>query len=143
MTTNKAVLIPWEMDKDIEVIDLEQGNLDAIYDRIAPESRLFSVSSFRHFALYYDDEGLYTQPEHQNLRAMVLWGAEEGVPLSRFRYPLVGNYLVVGPADDEGENTDVPEGIIRMVQDVSTSVRDMLAKAHADILAALENRGQE
>jgi hypothetical protein len=112
-TAKKAVLIPFDESKPVEVIDLAAG-LDAIYDRVAPDSRCFTGLGGSDFYLMGDDEGLFHQDaaNRVNARVMQLYAEDNGGGISDFRSPLVGDWLVVGPADEEGETTDVPQRVI-------------------------------
>lgn len=65
-------------------------------------------------SLFYDDNGLFRRDAGEkladiiNLRAMELWAYCEGVNIEDFEVPLIGDYVVVGDADDEGNSTDAP-----------------------------------
>lgn len=120
----KAVLIPFDEDKPVEVIDLAPG-LDAIYERVAPDSRCFTGMSGSDFYLMGDDEGLFHEDVQNrvNARVMQLFGEDSGVGIEGFHSPLVGDWLVVGPADDEGENTDVPQRVIDFTYSWTTKPR--------------------
>jgi hypothetical protein len=63
---------------------------------------------------FYDDEGLFRPDagDHVNARAMQLWADIEGLSVRDFAVPLIGDYVVVGPADDEGSSTDAPAWVM-------------------------------
>jgi len=116
-TSHKAILIPHDITREIEEIDLPTGNYKEITKRVCRDGDgLFSVSNLGHFTFAYDDEGLFTQPGNINSRAMAIWAKVEGVSMRSFRSPLVGDYLMLGPADDEGENTDVTPEARRLAE---------------------------
>lgn len=112
-TAKKAVLIPFDESKPVEVIDLAPG-LDAIYEHVAPDSRCFTGLGGSDFYLMGDDEGLFHEDAGNriNARVMQLYAEDNGVGIRQFHSPLVGDWLVVGPADEEGETTDVPQRVI-------------------------------
>lgn len=115
----KAILIPHDRTKQIEVVDMNGDDFRQITQKVAadPEHGLFSCSTIGggRASLWYDDEGLYTQPENVNTRAMALWAALDRVSIVDFAVPLVGDYLVTGPADDEGYTTSVPVEVMTML----------------------------
>lgn len=110
----KAVLIPFDDDQPVRVVELRRNNLEDIYDRVAPDSRCFTGMSGSDFYLMGDDEGLFHADvaNRVNARVMQLYAEDAGMGLYDFHSPLVGDWLVVGPADEEGWTTDVPQRII-------------------------------
>lgn len=114
MTTTrkrKALLLPFDNGQEPRVVEIAEGDLDAIYQLIAPESRLFTCLNGKDFTLYGDDEGLFHPQVHLriNARAMQLLADSEGVSIDAFHSPLVGDFLVFGLPDEEGNTTDVPQ----------------------------------
>ena len=67
--------------------------------------------------MFYDDEGLFRLEAGErlhdiiNLRAMQLWAYCDGVTLTDFRVPLIGDYVIVGDADEDGNSLDAPEWV--------------------------------
>jgi hypothetical protein len=64
-------------------------------------------------SLFYDDNGLARLDNEKlpaiiNLRAMELWAYCDGVELKDFAVPLIGDYVVVGDADEDGNSMDAP-----------------------------------
>lgn len=54
------------------------------------------------FTVYVNEEGLLMRlPQNERIREVV-----------DYPYPLVGNALIVGPADSDGNDTDVPAHIV-------------------------------
>jgi hypothetical protein len=115
MATTKAVLIPFDESKPVEVIDLGRG-LDAIYERVAPESRMFEVTRGNTFDLLGDEEGgplmRSDASERINARAMQIYASDKLMSLRDYTSPLCGDFLAVGIPDEEGEHTDVPQHVI-------------------------------
>lgn len=115
----KAVLIPF--DTSLPCRTVEHDNAD--YRRITrlvcadPDHGSFDIHTFdeHNCALAFDDEGLYTQPDNVNPRAIALWAALDEIELRDFAVPLVGDYLVIGPTDDEGNTLDVPDELAKAV----------------------------
>lgn len=123
-TAKKAVLIPFDESKPVEVIDLAPG-IDAIYDHVAPDTRCFTGLNGSDFYLMGDDEALLRDDamDRINARAMELYGRDNGAGIRDFRSPLCGDFLVVGPADHEGETTDVPQRVIDFTYTWTTKPR--------------------
>lgn len=115
MATTKAVLIPFDESKPVEVIDLAPG-LNAIYERVAPESRVFEVVRGNTFDLFGDEEGgplmRSDAPDRINARAMQIYASDMLMGIRDYSQPLCGDFLAVGQPDDEGERTDVPQHVI-------------------------------
>lgn len=113
--TIKAVLIPFDEDKPVEVIDLAPG-LDAIYERVAPDSRMFEVVRGNTFDLFGDEEGgplmRNDAGDRINARAMQIYASDMLMGPRDYSSPLCGDFLAVGQPDDEGEQTDVPQHVI-------------------------------
>lgn len=109
MTTKKALLIPFDETLPVTVVEVERDSLDAIYDLCAPESRCFTVLGGDDYSMYGDDEGLLrADAGHRvNARAMQLYAASEGAGIDDFMSPLVGDWLVFGGVDAEGETGEV------------------------------------
>ena len=112
----KALLIPFDDEKSVEVvtIDTDSEGLDSIYKRVAPDSRMFTVLGGDAFDLLGDDEGLLRSDagERINARVMQLYAEDQNVALADFHSPLVGDWLVAGPLDEDGNQTDVPQGAV-------------------------------
>lgn len=115
MTTTKAVLIPFDESKPVQVVDLEAG-LDAIYALVAPDSRMFEVTRGNTFDLYGDEEGgplmRDDAKDRINARAMQIYASDMLMGIRDYGQPLCGDFLAVGMPDDEGERTDVPRHVI-------------------------------
>jgi hypothetical protein len=114
MTTTKAVLIPFDESKPVEVIDLRPNDLDQLYDLVAPDTRLITGMGMSDAYMFGDDEGLLRNDagERINARVMELFAKDAKMGIRDYHSPLVGDWLVTGPADGEGDNTDVPQRII-------------------------------
>jgi hypothetical protein len=114
MPTNKAVLIPFDDTKPVEVVEVEQNDLDRLYDLVAPDTRLITGMRMSDAYLFGDDEGLLRNDagDRINARVMQLFADDNKMGLHDFHSPLVGDWLVVGPSDDDGNNTDVPQRVI-------------------------------
>lgn len=112
--TIKALLIPFDESKPVEVIDFDDSDYQNLYPLVAPESRMFTAQDFPGGTMYGDDEGLLhgNVAERINARAMNLLGERTGNTPSDFMSPLVGDWLAFGPIDGEGNNTDVPQDVI-------------------------------
>jgi hypothetical protein len=111
MSTIKALLIPFDEDKNVELIDLE-ATLENIYDRVAPDSRMFEVVRGKSIELWGDEEGgpgmRGDAAQRINARAMQLFASDHGVGIEAFASPLCGDFLAVG-INTGNHNTDVPE----------------------------------
>jgi hypothetical protein len=114
MATTKAVLIPFDESKPVEVVDLRPNDLDQLYDLVAPDTRLITGMGMSDAYMFGDDEGLLRSDagDRINARVMELFAADARMGLHDYRSPLVGDWIVTGPADDEGDNTDVPQRVI-------------------------------
>lgn len=116
MSTLKALLIPFDDDKPVELVELEQGEQirERIYDLVAPDSRMFEVVRGKTIELWGDEEGgpmmRSDAGERVNARAMQLFASDHNVDLSAFASPLCGDFLAVGLTRPSGiSNKDVPE----------------------------------
>ena len=124
-TKIKALLLPFDDGQPVRVIEVRDGNLEDIYDRIAPDSRLFSCLNGKDFTLYGDDESLFHAEAHLriNARAMQLYADSEAVGIEAFHSPLVGDFLVFGlPDRQEGNTTDVPQRVVEFDYSWTTAV---------------------
>ncbi|QOP66839.1 hypothetical protein SEA_ODYSSEY395_90 [Arthrobacter phage Odyssey395] len=108
-TMTKGLLIPF--DDTLPVMEVEFNGLDDMYRLIGCDTIDRMVAEDVTF--WMDDEGLLRSDAGQrvNARAMELFASLTGHSLQDFSVPLVGNYLLDGPCDDEGNETDVPERI--------------------------------
>jgi hypothetical protein len=105
----KGLLIPF--DDALPVQEVEFNGLDDMYrltgcsmiDRMVAENDEYAAT------FWFDDEGLLRSDAGQrvNARAMQLYAYLTGHQLDDFSVPLVGNYLIDGMCDDEGNETDV------------------------------------
>jgi hypothetical protein len=114
MTMLKALLLPFDEDRAVEVIDFDDSSYQNLYPIVAPESRMFTAQDFPGGTMYGDDEGLlWGDPSKRiNARAMQLLGERSDHGIEDFMSPLVGDWLVFGPVDAEGNNTSVPQDVI-------------------------------
>lgn len=117
MATIKAVLIPFDESKPVEVIDFDNSTYTNIYPLVAPDSRCFTVLAMGDCDAYGDDEGLFHEDASNriNARMMQLYGEAHGVGILEYHSPLVGDWLVVGPERgplDQEKATDVPQRVL-------------------------------
>ena len=100
---NKALKIT--PDQQFEIINVE-GYQDLSE---AVEGTLTSVPSSRDLTVYVNDEGLlYNMPQNKSIQN-----------LTKYPYRLVGNALVMGPIDDEGNETDVTPELVKLAVDAA------------------------
>lgn len=113
-TKKKVLLLPFDDEQEVRVVEVRDGNLEDIYSRIAPESRLFSCLNGKDFSLYGDDEALFHPQAHLriNARAMQLFADSAGADIEDFTSPLVGDFLVFGLSDEEGNSTEPPQRVL-------------------------------
>lgn len=105
----KGLLIPF--DDTLPVQEVEFNGLDDMY-RLT-ECSMIDRMVAKDVTFWFDDEGLLREDAGQriNARAMELYASLTGHVLKDFAVPLVGNYLLDGPCDAEGCETDIPERI--------------------------------
>lgn len=121
----KAIIIPSDATQPLRWAEYDNGdyrNLTALVFRGDRNGGTYSMSTVgegdRHVSLFYDDEGLFRLeageelPDIINLRAMELWAELDGVTINDFAVPLIGDYVVVGDADDEGNSMDAPAWVM-------------------------------
>lgn len=123
MSSIKVVLIPSDASKPVQEVEYDQSDYLNLTALIFDGDR---DGTFQRFALYdsnendvtfwYDDEGMFRLdnedlPDIINLRAMELVSfVSGGVPIHQIN-PLIGNYVITGGADDEGNSLPAPEWI--------------------------------
>ncbi len=114
----KAVRVPWDDSKPIQVVEYDEGgeNLEElVFGPLTPghSSRVCGMSIMnREVQAAYDDEGMFNQPFNQNVRAMKLWAHLSGRKLSDFVQPLWGDFVILGFERDSGDTKDVPQSVL-------------------------------
>ena len=120
MTIIKVVLIPSDPTKPVQEVDYDEAdytNLTALIfdgDR-SGTFQAFSLGNVRDgdvLTFWHDDDGLARLETEDigdvvNLRAMELVGKLSACGI-RDIVPLIGNYVITGDADDEGESLPAP-----------------------------------
>jgi hypothetical protein len=106
----KGLLIPF--DDTLPVEEVEFDGLDDMYRLIGCDT--VDRMAAKDVTFWLDDEGLLRgdASERINARAMELYASLTGAGLQDFAVPLVGNYLIDGPAGPGGEETDVPQRVL-------------------------------
>lgn len=114
MTITKAILVPFDDEKPVELIDLDNSDYLNITKIVAPDSGIFTRLGSMTFDMYGDDEGLLRNDagERINARAMQIFAHDTGSTLRDYTSPLVGDWLLTGHPDIEGENTSVNESLL-------------------------------
>jgi hypothetical protein len=120
MSTIKVIVIPADKDQPVRLDSYDTSNYKNLTKLIfGSEDGTFDrmVSTDPHdgeVTLWFDDNGL-TRLDHEdindviNLRAMELFAHLEGaMELKDYGVPLIGDYVITGGADDEGESLDAP-----------------------------------
>lgn len=118
--TIKCVLIPNDASKPVREVEYDtddytnltalifDGKRDGTFDRMVGEKDGEQVT------LWFDDNGLFRLDSEEvndiiNLRAMELYSHLNGnIPIHQYGVPLIGDYVITGGADEEGESLDVP-----------------------------------
>lgn len=121
----RAIVIPSDKDLPLRWAEHSNGDWKSMTALVFGGNRdggTYTMSTVgdedKHVSMFYDDEGLFRLeagehlPDIINLRAMQLWATLDGVQLEDFRVPLVGDYVVVGDADDEGYSMDAPAWVM-------------------------------
>lgn len=122
MPTIKVVLIPADKTKPVQEVDYDQSDYKNLTALIFDGKR---DGTFQRFSLdhgdddvtfWYDDEGMFRLdneelPDIINLRAMELVShVSGGMPIQQIE-PLIGDYVITGGADDEGDSLPAPAWI--------------------------------
>lgn len=120
---SRAIIIPADKNLPLRWVDHpadDWKNMTALVFNGNRNGGTYSMSTVgntddKRVSLFYDDEGLYRLDAGEkladiiNLRAMELWAhCDGGLDIMDFRVPLIGDYVVVGDADDEGNSKDAP-----------------------------------
>jgi hypothetical protein len=125
--TINVIVIPADPDKPVRTDSYDStdyknltalifdGNRDGTFDRMT------TVSEGDEITFWFDDDGLARLDTEQladivNLRAMELFAftndlGTEPAALHSFGVPLVGDYVITGGADDDGNSLDAPAWI--------------------------------
>lgn len=123
MSIIKVVLIPSGTQRPVVETDYDSSdytNLTALIfngDRTGTFDRMVTDDSGDEVTFWFDDNGLArleTEEGHTelvNFRAMELYAHMTGSAIKDFSVPLVGDYVITGGTDDEGESLDVPTWI--------------------------------
>jgi hypothetical protein len=124
MSTINVIVIPANKDLPVrrESYDsTDYTNLTALIfagDRDGTFDRMVSADpNDGEVTLWFDDNGL-ARLDHEdvndviNLRAMQLYSHLEGVDLEDYAVPLIGDYVITGGCDEEGESLDAPAWIM-------------------------------
>ena len=105
----RGILIPF--DNDLPIREVEFNSLQDMYRLIECDTvdRITSPN----LTFWLDDEGLFHPDRAQrlNARAMQLLCHDSNATVSDLAVALVGNYLIDGPCDAEGNETDVPDWV--------------------------------
>jgi len=122
---SKAIIIPSDKDQPVRWAEHENGDYKSMTALVFGGNRdggMFSMSTVgdedKRVSLFYDDEGMFrleseNLPDIINLRAMQLWATLEGhASIEEFSVPLIGDYVVVGDADEEGNSMDAPSWVM-------------------------------
>lgn len=123
MATTKGILIPFKMDEQVQVVDIDSANWDQMHALVfgqgttAEDGGTLDFATFRTrgVQMCYDDLGLHDQPQNVNPRAMALFAELAGRDVADFAVPLVGNYVVMGLHPYTGDTTDVPVEVVAML----------------------------
>jgi hypothetical protein len=117
---SKAIIIPSDKTQPLRWADHANNDYKSMTALVFGGNRnggMFSMSTVgdgdKHLSFFYDDEGLFrldseNLPDIINLRAMQLYATLEGMQLTDFTVPLIGDYVVVGDADEDGNSMDAP-----------------------------------
>jgi hypothetical protein len=121
----RAIVIPADKTHPLRVVDHPSDdwkNMTALVFDGDREGGTYSLSIVgkgeKEVSLWYDDNGLARLdneplPDIINLRAMEIWAFCDGVKnITDFSVPLVGDYVVTGQADDDGNSMDAPAWVM-------------------------------
>jgi len=123
--TVKCVLIPNDASKPVTEVEYDtadytnltalifDGKRDGLFDRMVG----YGPESNEQVTLWFDDEGMFRLDSEEvsdiiNLRAMQLFSHLNGdIDIRQYSVPLIGNYVITGGADEEGESLDAPSWV--------------------------------
>lgn len=126
MSTIHVILIPADKTKPVARTTYDSSdytNLTALIfngDRTGTFDGMTTAADGPYeeeITFWFDDNGLARADNEEiadiiNLRAMQLYAHMTGMPLRSFAVPLIGDYVITGGADDEGESLDAPAWIM-------------------------------
>jgi len=129
MTKYAAIRIPFQIDEPVEKVEYDDEKRDQLSELVfgtSDDSLPLGYASFRTkgVQMFFDDLGLFRQPTATNLRAMELWAALAGRRFSEFRQPLVGDYVVLGMTEWDGETADVHEKIVEFALSMNSHIKE-------------------
>lgn len=116
---SKAIIIPCDESQPLRWAEHDDNDYKSMTTLVFGGDRdggTFSASTVgRGVTFFYDDEGLYRSDagDSVNARAMQLWADIEGMGVRDFAVPLIGDYVVVGPADEDGHSMDAPGWVMK------------------------------
>lgn len=117
-----AILIPSDRTQDVRTVQYDDSdftNLTALIfngDRTGTFASTTISSPRGTVSFWYDDEGLFRLGTEKindiiNLRAMELWAFLENATIHDFGTPLVGDYVILGGADEDGNSLPAPDWV--------------------------------
>lgn len=123
MSIIKAVLIPSGTERPVTEVEYDTSdykNLTALIfngSRDGTFDRMVADDSGDEITFWFDDNGLARlegEEDHEalvNFRAMELYAHLNDASIDQFAVPLVGDYVITGGADEEGNSLSVPEWV--------------------------------
>lgn len=110
----RALLIPYDENLPVEEFDYDPNRWTELAEKVTGSTTgMLDARTFpsKRTQLFYDDMGMYDQPNNINVRAMKLWAHLSGINLD-FRQTLVGNFVVLGLSPEFGDTEDVPKEVL-------------------------------
>lgn len=132
-----GVFIPYDEEQPIKVIDIPRGEYTAIQAIIGGVFGVINIGRPTPSSIFIHDEGKIVGLPLNRRATMLLWASD-----SRWWHQdvIMGDAFILGPPDDEGDTTGIPEDFKQLLLDTEEYKMEVQTTGSGDAWAGNQLR---
>lgn len=111
MGSIQCLIIPADLDVLVQTMELEQGDIKTMQGIVDGRFQVLELEAQK-ASMFVNEEGKNIGLKMNQRATMLLWLSDS---VWRFQDVVAGNVFIIGPPDDEGDSTSVPQELVDLL----------------------------
>ncbi|KIM16572.1 hypothetical protein QV65_13025 [Rhodococcus erythropolis] len=107
----RCIVIPVDLDVEVDTLEFFEGDLSAMQGIVDGRFQVLELEAQK-ASMFVNEEGKNIGLKMNQRATMLLWLSDS---VWRFQDVVAGNVFIIGPPDDEGDSTSVPQELVDLL----------------------------